>query len=412
MKILVLNPGSSTLKFGLYDVSEQAVALLKSGTEDLKTARPDAISDATRQVITPLEEKPEALGCRVVHGGEKFLQTTRVTPDVLAEIRALGTLAPLHNPLSAAALEAALQLLPETPAVAVFDTAFHRTLPAVARTYALPYELSEQHALWRYGFHGIAHQNISERLRAHLEGCRVTGVGCRENPTPETEHQTPQEPIRHPTPDTRHPLRLITCHLGSGASVCAIRNGESIDTSMGLTPMEGLVMGTRSGDIDPGLLLYLQNEIGMTAKDLDGLLNKKSGLLGLSGVSNDLRDIEKAASEGNERAALAMEIFAYRVAKTIGAYAVALEGFDALAFSGGIGEHSATMRNRICRRLVFLGLLLDPARNAETNPADIYCISADDSKITAYIVPADENAQIAHETFQLLSKKQGVGVRE
>ena len=393
--ILVLNPGSSTLKFSLYAASEDAAAppvVRTTGIVDrLGTAEAELRLDADKQ--PPVREAVQALspgqaaetvlrrlqaggpaggggltglGCRVVHGGERFSEPARVTPEVLAAIRELGALAPLHNPVAADVLEVCLRLLPDVPVVAVFDTAFHRTLPQVASAYALPRDLSERMGLRRYGFHGIAHRYVSERL---IERIGKTGQSSR----------------------------CVTCHLGSGASVCAVKDGRSIDTSMGLTPMEGLVMGTRSGDVDPGLLLHLLRAENLTPDDLDDLLNRQSGLLGLSGRSNDLRDLQQAASEGDEASELAMEVFAYRVAKTIGAYAVALEGLDGVAFSGGIGEHSAPMRARICRRLAFLGLALDAARNEAADGRDEARVSADGAPVQVWVIPADEGAQIARE---------------
>jgi acetate kinase len=411
--ILVLNPGSSTLKFGLYRLPEggaastpEAVTLLAGGMVDrmgspeaqlqldapgqptrqerIQAASPaKAVETVLRSLNAQAREKgkgkreknlpltPACIGCRVVHGGARFVAPTRVTPEVLEGIRALSPLAPLHNPVAADVLAACLRLLPDIPTVAVFDTAFHRTLPPVARTYALPFSLCEQHQLYRYGFHGIAHRYVSARLIACLDK-----VG--------------QE------------SRCITCHLGNGASVCAVRDGHSLDTSMGLTPMEGLVMGTRSGDVDPGLLLYLLRTVGLSPEVLDDLLNHQSGLLGLSGRSADMRDLEKAAAEGDARSELALEVFAYRAAKTIGAYAVALEGLDGLAFSGGIGEHSAAMRQRICGTLRVLGVVLNAERNRVSGPQEPVRISADESSVQVYVIPANEDAQIASEVSGFL----------
>ena len=393
--ILVLNPGSSTLKFSLYGVPGDAAAppvVRATGIVDrLGTAEAELRFDvdgpppvrprlhgispagATEAALRGLSggvraggARLAAVGCRVVPGGERFAAPPRVTPEVLSAIRELGALAPLHNPVAADVLDACLRLLPDVPVVAVFDTAFHRTLPAVAAAYALPRELTERMGLRRYGFHGIAHRYVSERLIAHI------GKAGR-------------------------PSRCVTCHLGSGASACAVKDGRSIDTSMGLTPMEGLVMGTRSGDVDPGLLLHLLRAGGMTPHDLDDLLNRQSGLLGLSGRSADLRDVQKAAAEGDAASELAMEVFAYRVAKTVGAYAVALEGLDAVAFSGGIGEHSPPMRARICRRLGFLGLALDAPRNEAADGGADARVSADGAPVPVWVIPADEGAQIARE---------------
>jgi acetate kinase len=395
--VLVLDPGSSSLKFGLYGWSkaeDSDPSLLAGGAierlgspqaelklevlgqpthrESMKAASPAHGVEIVLQrlqavIVGEVNAAIQAIGCRVVHGGDRFPEPTLVTPAVIEGIRELSPLAPLHNPASADALAACLRLLPGVPAIAVFDTTFHRTLPPVASVYALPYALCEKYHLHRYGFHGIAHRYVSERL---LERLGRTGGESR----------------------------CITCHLGSGASLCAVRNGRSIDTSMGMTPMEGLAMGTRSGDVDPGLLLYLLRTVGMSAEELDEMLNHKSGLLGISGLSGDLRDLEPAAATGDARAELAMELFAYRAAKTIGAYAVALEGLDGLAFSGGIGEHSASMRQRICRRLGILGITLQEERNRAGDTGEAALISTDESDVQVWVIPADENLQIACDT--------------
>jgi acetate kinase len=288
-------------------------------------------------------------------------------PEALETLRGLRDLDPLHNPTEVAIIEAGLRLLPGVPTVAVFDTAFHRTLPEIAWRYALPKDLTDRLHLRRYGFHGISYQYVSGRLLTCLQ----------------------REP---------EGSRLIVCHLGSGASVCALKDGKSVDTSMGLTPLEGLVMGTRSGDVDPGLLLYLMRTAAMTAETVDDLLNHRSGLLGLSGRSGDVRALEQAAQSGDASAELALELFAYRVCKYIGAYAAALEGVDAVAFTGGIGERSPAMRRRICRRLAFLGLQLDQARNANAS-GEPTRISASGAAVQAWVVPTDEERQIARATL-------------
>jgi acetate kinase len=398
--ILVLNPGSSSLKWAVYcrDDSGNEIQIAEGNVERL--GKPEAKSyisiegepsveesaaslsspgEATEAVLNHLaasrlgSDSLSAIGCRVVHGAERFTEPTLVTSEVLEGIRALSPLAPLHNPAAVETLEVCQKLRPNVPAFAVFDTAFHRTLPPVARTYALPHDLVEQHGLYRYGFHGIAHQCVYAELekRLHAEG--------------------------------RSASRCITCHLGNGASVCAIHDGKSIDTSMGMTPLEGLVMGTRSGDVDPGLLLHLLQQGIVTADELDDLLQHRSGLFGLSGRSADMRDLLAAEGEGDARSHLALEVFAYRVAKTIGAYVVALGGIDGIAFSGGIGEHAAVVRGQICHRLSCLGLALDEGRNAAdtaTDGQEPARISADDSPISAWVIPADENLQIAREVRQ------------
>ena len=404
-RVLVLNPGSSTLKFALFrmpvDASTQRgteIRLASGIIERLGTQQAGlqvhvpgqpsrdesmagiSLSDSLEQLTGILEEMLgsdwylDAVGCRVVHGGDRFFEPTLVTPAVIEGIRALSMLAPLHNPLGADLLKSSLGLLAGTPTVAVFDTAFHRTLPEITRRYALPWELSERLGLQRYGFHGIAHRFVSESLLRGLE-------------------------------EADSDFRCITCHLGAGASVCAVRNGASIDTSMGLTPMEGLVMSTRSGDVDPGLILYLLKATGFSVEDVDDLLNNRSGMLGISGVSGDVRDLESAAKDGESRSELALEVFAYRVAKTVGAYAVALDGLDAVALSGGIGEYSVEMRGRICRRLRFLGLTLDDDLNSQTDNAGPRRISTEKSAVQAWVIPAEEDLQIARETFGLLRKR-------
>lgn len=371
MNILALNAGSSSLKFRLFQLTPDAETVLSEGTvERLDAASlPPAAQKAIAQCRT---FGIDAVGHRVVHGGARFTQSTQITPEVIDGLRALRALDPLHNPTEVALMEAAQHALPGAPNVAVFDTAFHRTLPEVAWRCALPTELADRLGLRRYGFHGISHQYVSERL---LECLKRTAPGTR----------------------------LVTCHLGSGASVCAVWDGLSVDTSMGMTPLQGLVMGTRSGDIDPGLLLYLMESEQMPAGALGDLLNHKSGLLGLSGRSSDVRELEQAAQAGDARALLALEIFAYQACKYVGAYAAALEGLDAIAFTGGIGEHSSGMRRRICRRLAFLGLRLDDARNDDAGHGLPVRISADDAFLPAWVIPTDEERQIARETHAVLA---------
>lgn len=370
MNILALNPGSSSLKYRLFVLPEETVVAEGNIEHTGGGATVGAAEDALQRC---LPHGIDALGYRVVHGGDRFTGPTRVTPDVLAGIRALGELAPLHNPIAVSVIEAGQRLLPDVPGVAVFDTAFHRTLPEVASRYALPSEIDGTFPLRRYGAHGISHRYISALLLERL-GRRAAST------------------------------RLITCHLGSGASVCAIRDGESVDTSMGLTPLEGLVMGTRSGDVDPGLLLYLLRHGGQTPDTLDDLLNHRSGLLGLSGRSADVRDLEQAAREGDTHADLALAVFAYRVRKYIGAYAAALGGLDALAFTGGIGEHSTAMRVRICHGLDFLGLRLDDARNESVSGGGPVRISPDGA-MPLWVIPTDEERQIAREVQSVISSR-------
>lgn len=366
MNILALNAGSSSLKYRLFRIAVGMEDVLAEGVVERMEAA--AVLEAAQQAVARCETLGiDAVGHRLVHGGPLFSEPTRVTPDVLKNLRGLSELDPLHNPTEVALIEAAQKLLPGVPAVAVFDTAFHHALPDVARTYALPWEMAERLNLRRYGFHGLSHRYVSEQLLLRL-GRDAPGT------------------------------KLITCHLGSGASVCALLDGQSVDTSMGLTPLEGLVMGTRSGDIDPGLLLYLLRSQKMTPEALDDLLNHQSGLKGLSGCSGDVRDLEAAVQSGDARAELALAVFAYRVRKYIGAYAAALGGLDAVAFTGGIGEHSSSLRGRICRGLEFLGLRLDAER------ADGPRLSADGSPVAVWAIPTDEERQIARETWATVQK--------
>ena len=370
MNILALNAGSSSLKFRLFKISDETETVLTEGTaERVDGAGMEAAAETAISQCKPFGI--DAVGHRVVHGGSKFTQATRVTPEMLDDLRSLRGLDPLHNPGEIGMIGAAQRQLPGVPNVACFDTAFHRTLPEVAYTYALPRELSKRLTLRRYGFHGLSHQYVSGQLLECL-GRNAAGT------------------------------RLLTCHLGSGASVCALLDGKSIDTSMGLTPLEGLVMGTRAGDVDPGLLLYLLREHGMTAEQLDDLLNKQSGLVGVSGLSSDLRDLEKAAAEGNSAAELALSLFAYRVRKYIGAYAAVLGGVDAVAFTGGIGERSPKMRGRICAGLEFLGLSLNVSANGSAGGKEAARIDAGGG-VSVWVIPTDEERQIAREVVGVLA---------
>ena len=371
MNILALNGGSSSLKFRLFEVTAEGEKVLTEGSAErvdgggLASAAEKAIGQCRPLGI-------DAVGHRLVHGGDKFTSATRVTPELLDELKALRGLDPLHNPGEVGLIEAAEKLLPDVPNVACFDTAFHRTLPEVAYTYALPGELSARFGLRRYGFHGLSYQFVSGRL---LECLNTDAAGTR----------------------------LVICHLGSGASACALLDGKSVDTSMGLTPLEGLVMGTRCGDVDPGLLLYLLREEKMTPEQLDDLLNTQSGLRGVSGLSSDVRDLEKAASEGNASAELALTLFAYRVRKYLGAYAAALGGLDAVAFTGGIGERSALLRGRICAGLEFFGLRLRAEANQSADGTAAVCISAENSAVSVWVIPTDEERQMAREVAGVLA---------
>lgn len=394
MNILVLNAGSSTLKFRLLAMhcgSDDEPQVLVDGLVDkwgtgeagLKLAvggqGPTRQSVATESPAAAAAHafraceryKVEALGHRVVHGGPRFIGPARISPEVVQAIREVSPLAPLHNGNALAGIETGQKLLPHVPAGAVFDTSFHATMPDVATRYAIPSGLAERHALRRYGFHGISHRCVSERLLRCL-GREAQGT------------------------------RLITCHLGNGASLCAVRDGRSIDTSMGLTPLEGLVMGTRSGDVDPGLVLHLMTALHMSAADVDELLNHRSGLLGLSGVSGDMRQVRAAALAGDGRAEAALESFAYRARKYIGAYAAAMAGVDAIAFTGGIGQYAPDMRARIGRGLEFLGARIDASRNDSATGGTPQCVSGEESPVPLWVIPTDEEGQIARELFALL----------
>ncbi len=367
MHVLALNPGSATLKFKLYDLAGGERVLASATVDHVAgetTAR--AAEDVLRR-CAPLGV--HVVGCRVVHGGERFSAPTRVTEDVLAGIRDLGRLAPLHNAVAASVLEAAGRLLPGVPVVAVFDTAFHRTLPDVAALYAIPLELGRGRGLHRYGFHGISHAYVAGRLTVLL------GRGSERT-------------------------RLIVCHLGNGASTCAVRDGRSVDTSMGLTPLEGLVMGTRCGDVDAGLVLHLLTSEGLSAERVGQLLNHESGLLGLGGHA-DVRELERAARAGDARAGLALDVFAYRVRKYVGAYVAALGGLDALAFTGGIGEHSTLLRGKICQGLGCLGVELDDALNETASAGEV---RIGRGAVEVWVVPTDEEKQVAREAALLASQ--------
>ena len=394
MKVLVLNCGSSSLKFQVIETgAEQVLArghverigaadarisFLVSGGEEKRETRsiPDhkeaiaaafAFLESQTKVIGALEEI-EGAGHRIVHGGDRFEESVLITPDVLREIEAVSHLAPLHNPPNLKGYYASVALLPRARQVAVFDTAFHQTLAARAFLYGVPYEYYTRDKLRRYGFHGTSHRYVSARY------AQIRGTGDR---------------------------KLITCHLGNGCSMCAVREGKSIDTSMGFTPMEGLVMGTRTGDIDPGAVLYLLDQRKAGQDELHDLLNTRAGLSGISGISGDMRDLLDAAAKGNERAALAIDVFCYRVIKYAGAYHAALEGADALVFAGGIGENSPEIRSRVCQGLKALGLKIDATRNEAIHGTEGR-ISPDESSVEAWVIPTNEELLIARDTVRLI----------
>ncbi len=390
-KILVVNCGSSSIKYKLFDAesltgvasgllerigSKPAVlkhevgGSVKRSEVDVSDHRQGlelilkALLNAEPRAIDSLEEIA-AVGHRVVHGGDAFFESTMIDEKVLETLRKWAHLAPLHNPPNIAGIEAARSLLPKAPQVAVFDTAFHQTMSETAYLYAIPYELYEKFGIRKYGFHGTSHKYVAHKA-AEILG----------------------EPIEK--------LRIVTCHLGNGCSITAVENGRSVDTSMGFTPLEGLVMGTRSGDIDPSIVFYLIGE-GFPHREVEELLNKRSGLLGLSGVSNDIRDVEREAEAGNRRARLALEIFAHRAKKYIGAYAAVLGGIDVLVFTGGIGENDSLMREMICDGMRFLGLKLDTKANG-TVVGKTGVISDELSQVKVLVIPTDEELAIAEET--------------
>jgi len=351
MNVLALNPGSSSLKYGFFDARTAAEPAA------VQPARPPALR--LGEILSSAPFAIDAVGVRVVHGGSRFESPTIVDDDVLAEIRNLSELAPLHNPIAVGVIEEVRSALTGVPIVAVFDTAFHRTLPPVAFTYAVPPELGVR----RYGFHGISYSYVSKRLRSLNSG-------------------------------SKH----IVAHLGNGASVCAIRDGRSIDTSMGFTPMEGLVMGTRAGDLDPGVILYLLRQ-GTSEAELDDLLNHRCGLRGLSESSGDVRELERAAAAGDTKAELALDVFGYRAAKYIAAYCATLNGVDSIAFTAGIGEHSASMRRRICERLGFLGVSLDETANNAASKEERLISSGN---VAVWVIPTNEELEIARAAFEIL----------
>jgi acetate kinase len=394
-RILVLNSGSSSLKYEIYRMphrqslgrgsverigESKAIITQTSPKGQIKLEEPLADHLAAMAVVGRLLVDPsagiiesiaqiDAVGHRVVHGGEKFSASVKIDATVIKAIEDNVELAPLHNPANLIGIAAAEKLLPGVPQVAVFDTAFHQTMPPAAYLYGLPRELYDKYRLRRYGFHGTSHRFVASRAMEILR--------------------------RHP-----ENTNLITCHLGNGASITAIENGRSIDTSMGFTPLEGLMMGTRSGDFDPAILGFLE-ERGYSAKDLSNMVNKKSGLLGLSGISNDLRDLEAACDKGDRNAIEALDVYAHRVRKYIGAYMAELTKVDALVFTGGIGQHGSRMRERICHRLENVGIMMDYELNLADGSAE-GIVSHPFSPTTIIVIPTNEELQIALDAFELL----------
>ena len=399
MKILVLNCGSSSLKYQLIDMNGE-IALAKGLVErigiqgsrlvheaegkdkfTLETDIPnhaaaighvmDALTHGGHGVISGIEEIT-AVGHRVVHGGEHFAGSVMIDEKVKAALVECSDLAPLHNPPNLTGIRAVEELMPGKPQAGVFDTAFHQTMPDKAYMYAIPYELYDKYKIRKYGFHGTSHRYVSQKA-AELLG----------------------RPIGS--------LKLVTCHLGNGASVCAVDGGVSVDTSMGFTPLEGLIMGTRSGDIDPAVVSFLMEKEAIDVKGALDILNKKSGVLGISGVSSDFRDIEDAAEKGNAQARLALESFCYRVAKYVGSYAAAMNGLDAVIFTAGLGENGKIVREKICKYLGYLGLEVDKEKN--NMRGKLADVGTADSKVRPLVVPTNEELVIARDTKELLSKK-------
>ena len=370
-RVLVVNAGSSSLKYEVLDVETETPVV--AGTVERIGVPGSGVPDHTAAIAGVLEaldaESIDAVGHRIVHGGAVFVDATVIDDEVEAEIDRLAVLAPLHNPPGLEGIRAARAALPFVPHVAVFDTAFHATLPRAAYTYAIDAAVAERYGVRRYGFHGTSYRYVSRRAA---------------------------EVLGRPLAD----LRLVVLHLGNGASVTAVAGGRSVDTSMGMTPLEGLVMGTRSGDIDPGVLLHLQRVGGFDAASLDDLLNRSSGLKGLGGHS-DMRDLISAADGGNEDAALAFEVYVRRVQRYIGAYAAELGGLDAVVFTAGVGENSARVRERAIERLGFIGVSVDPARNAAVSDAP-RAISPDGAAVAVLVVPTNEELQIALETVAVV----------
>ncbi len=396
MIVLVVNCGSSSLKYQLVNMDNEEVmakgVVEKIGLSDsllthkwngqkkeIQQSIPDhqvavklvldILTDAECGVIKSMDEI-DAVGHRVVHGGEEFACSTLITDEVMKALEKCSAMAPLHNPPNIIGINACKAIMPNVPQVGVFDTAFHQTMPAKAFMYGLPYELYKEDGIRRYGFHGTSHRYVAGQV------AKVMGV-----------------PVEK--------LRIINCHLGNGSSLAAIKYGKCVDTTMGFTPLAGVLMGTRCGDIDPAIVLNIMDKHNLSTKEMDALMNKKSGVLGISGVSSDFRDLGDAASQGNERAQLALDMFHYQVRKLIGALAVAMEGVDVITFTAGVGENGIEDRAAICQGLEFLGAKLDPERNNVRGKDTL--ISTDDSTVKMYVIPTNEEIMIARDTKDIVS---------
>ena len=396
MKILVLNCGSSSIKYALYNMDDKSV-MTSGGAErvglDGAFVKVKLANGEKRQIMHDIPEHTEgvkfifslltdpeigviksldeidAVGHRMVHGGEKFNKSVILTDEVLKVFEECSDLAPLHNPANLKGVNAVKELMPGLPQVGVFDTAFHQTMPPKAFMYAIPYELYEKYGVRRYGFHGTSHRYVSARA------CEFLGI---------------------PAEGTK----MVTCHVGNGGSIAAVKDGKCIDTSMGLTPLEGLMMGTRAGDIDGGAVTFLEKKLGLDADGMSNLLNKKSGVAGLTGGKSDMRDVEAAAAEGDDRARLAQDMYFYRIKKYIGAYAAAMGGLDVIVFTAGVGENQLGMRSEVCKDMEFLGVKFDEVKNRVRGKEAI--ISADDSRVKVVVIPTDEELMIATDTMNLL----------
>lgn len=397
MKVLVINCGSSSLKYQLIDMTNEEVLAIglveriglngsiltqKAGEDKYVIETPmenhqvavdlvlKALVDEKHGVIKSIDEI-NAVGHRIVHGGEKYSESALVTEEVMRDLEECSKLAPLHNPAHIIGIKACQKSMPNVPMVVVFDTAFHQTMPASSYMYALPYELYEKEHIRKYGFHGTSHKYVSAKV-AEAMGKNIED------------------------------LKIITCHLGNGASISAIKDGKCLDTSMGFTPLAGLVMGTRCGSIDPAVVTYLIDELGYTAEEVNTLMNKKSGIFGVSGVSSDFRDVEAAAEKGSKEAQIALDLFRNSVKKCIGSYIAEMNGCDVIVFTAGVGENSIIERGAICRNLEFLGIELDEERN--NIRAKVAEISKEGSRIKLYVVPTNEELVIAQDTVSIVSK--------
>lgn len=400
MNILVLNCGSSSVKYKLIEIKANKV-LAEGGIE--KIGLPDAfikfkfgnekiqqdldINDhvgTIKSILDNLTSKEygcikdfkeiDAVGHRVVHGGEKFNKSVLINDEVIAKIKECYGIAPLHNPVNMAGIDAINEVLPEVPQVGVFDTAFHQTMPAKSYMYALPYKYYAEDGVRRYGFHGTSHRYVSQRV------CEFLGV----------------EPKGK---------KIITCHVGNGGSITAVKDGKSIDTSMGLTPTEGLMMGTRCGDVDPGALIFLMDKHNLSSKDMLNMVNKESGLAGVSGVSSDMREITAAAKQGNEKAILSLEMYEQRITKYVGAFAAEMGGVDIIVFTGGVGEHQSSTRANVCNPLRFMGVEIDDAAN-DANNGDEGIISTPNSAVKVVVIPTDEEYMIAKDTEAIIEGRE------